>query len=74
MSAVAKKNVDIPVRVEAHLRDLIKRKADLIGVSMGAYVRAVVLHDLELTIDDLIALNRADLDDMALGADDDDDE
>lgn len=51
--------MDINVRVEAHLRDLIKRKADSIGVGMGAYLRAVALHDLDLTIDDLIALHRS---------------
>lgn len=55
--------MDINVRVEAHLRDMIKRKADSIGVSMGAYLRAVVLHDLHLTIDDLIALSQSDEED-----------
>ncbi len=60
MNGMARKDAQICFHLEASLRDKIARRIEVIGMSRQEYLRSLIIADLDLTVDELIALNRSD--------------
>jgi len=60
---MAKKTAEISFRIEEELRNRVDRRARLQGKTRPEYLRSIIIADLDLKVDELIALNRSDDDD-----------